>query len=258
MDIIIPSESVELTEGLATIGDGFIEGINISLDDEDTIVSLTFKKGIEFDILSKDRDDEIELVLRKDPNLIDLNKTIVLDPGHGGKDPGAISPNGTKEKDVNLIIGLKTKAQLELLGYNVIMTRTNDTYVDLYERANIANRNNADIFVSIHHNSTLNNSINGLEILYCPRGQGNGKTEDQYPLSQAISKGILGSTGGKDRGIIQRPGLVVIRETNMPAVLVEVGYLSNAADEALIVNDSYQNKVVQGMINGIQSYIDLN
>lgn len=257
MDIIIPSKDTDLIASVASVRDNFIEDIKITKDDEDTIVSITFKRAIVFDILSESRDEEIKLSIKRDPNILYTDKTIVLDPGHGGKDPGAISPNGTKEKDVNLQIGLKTQSLLESLGYDVIMTRTNDTYIDLYERARIANSNNADIFISIHHNSTLNNSINGLEILYCPRGQGAAKVDDQFPLAEAISKGILQSTGGKDRGIIQRPGLVVIRDTSMAAVLVEVGYLSNAADEAQILNNSYQNKVVDGIINGIQNYFEM-
>lgn len=257
MDIIIPSDSVDLIEGIAAINDGFIEDINISKGTDDTKVTIKFRRGIEFDVLSEDRDDKIQLAIRRDPNIKITDKTIVLDPGHGGKDPGAISPNGTKEKDVNLGIALKSESYLNALGYDVIMTRRTDTYVDLYERANIANRNYADIFISIHHNSNLNGSVYGLEILYCPRDSGTAKTEEQYPLAKAINEGIIASTGGKDRGIIQRPGLVVIRETNMSSILVEVGYLSNAVEEGQILNDEYQNKVVQGIISGIQKYFEL-
>ena len=257
MNITIPSEDSDLIEGVELVKDSFIEGIKITKDSRNTVVSITFKRGIVFDILSEKRAEQIQLSIKRDPSIPFTDKTIVVDVGHGGKDPGASSPNGTKEKDVNLQIGLKTQRLLESLGYNVIMTRTEDIFVDLNERANIANRNNADIFVSIHHNSTINNTINGLEILYCPMGKGVGKTQDQYPFAQAISKGILSNTGGADRGIIQRPELAVVRQTKMPAVLVEVGYLSNAAEEANIINDSYQNKVVQGIVNGIQNYFEM-
>lgn len=258
MDITIPSEDTDLAKGITTISDNFIEYIEVAENNDYTIVSITFKRGIEYEVLSDRRAEEIEVVVRRDPNIPYTDKTIVIDAGHGGKDPGAISPNGTREKDVNLQIALKTQSLLESLGYNVIMTRSDDTFVDLYERARIANRNDADIFVSIHHNSTLNKSINGLEILYCPRGQGTAKTEDQYPLADVVRKGIIASTKGADRGVIQRPGLVVIRETNMPAVLVEVGYLSNAQEEARIRDVNYQNLVVQGLVNGIQNYFEMN
>lgn len=254
--VTVPKGSSELEEGFYEIKDRFLEDITITENSDDLMVSFRFKRPVVYNVLSGSRSEEIELSVMRDPNVLFNDITIVLDPGHGGKDPGAISPNGVKEKDVNLILGLKAQAQLEALGYDVIMTRTTDTFVDLYERANIANRNKADIFISIHHNSTLNNGINGLEILYCPRGMGTAKEEDQYPLAEAISKGILSSTKGADRGIIQRPGLVVIRESNMPAVLIEVGYLSNSFDEANIINDAYQNKVVEGIIKGIQNYFE--
>lgn len=256
MTIVIPREDTDLREGYASIGDGFIQDITINENPFDVVITIKFRRAIVYDVLSRSSSDEIDLSLARDPNAVN-DYTIVLDPGHGGKDPGAVSPNGTREKDVNLSIGLKARDKLEALKYDVIMTRTDDTFVNLYERAEIANRNKADIFVSIHHNSTLNSGVNGLEILYCPRGQGANKVDDQYPLAESISKGILQTTKGADRGIIQRPGLVVIRETNMAAVLVEVGYLSNAYDEANIVNDAYQNKVVEGIILGIQNYFEM-
>ncbi|TJX15867.1 AMIN domain-containing protein [Tissierella creatinini] len=256
MKIVIPKEDTQLREGYSPIKDGFMEDIKIAETNDDVIISIKFRKAIVYGVLSDSKAEEIVLSLQKDPNAIN-DYTIVLDPGHGGKDPGAISPNGTKEKDVNLIIGLKTRDKLEALKYDVIMTRTNDTFIDLYERARIANQNNADIFISIHHNSALNNGVRGLEILYCPRGQGTAKVDDQYPLAESISKGIIETTKGNDRGIKQRSDLVVIRNTNMSAVLIEVGYLSNASDEANIVSDAYQNKVVEGIILGIQNYFDM-
>ena len=257
MDITIPSEDSDLVEGLTSLNDNFIKEIRVTKNSYDTIVSIQFKRGIEYDVISDRSAKLIQVAFRRDPNIPYNDKTIVIDAGHGGKDPGAISPNGTQEKSVNLQVALKVQQLLESMGYNVIMTRSDDTFVDLYERANIANRNNADLFVSVHHNSTINNATNGLEILYCPRGSGSGKTQDQYPLAETMSKSILSKTGGVDRGIIQRPGLVVIRESNMPAVLVEVGYLSNNEEEKRIISDAYQNKVAEGIVLGIQNYLDM-
>ncbi len=256
MEIVIPKEDTELRAGYASVKDGFINDITISEISDDIVVTITFRRAIVYDVRSGRSSDKIDISLQKDPNAVN-DYTIVLDPGHGGSDPGAVSPKGTKEKDVNLKIGLKARDALESLKYDVIMTRSDDTFVNLYERANIANRNDADIFLSIHHNSTLNNGVKGLEILYCPRDLGTNKLDDQYPLAEAISKGILKTTNGSDRGIIQRPNLVVIRETNMPAVLVEVGYLSNESDEANIISDAYQNKVVEGMVLGILNYFEM-
>lgn len=257
MFITIPTESTDITEGETIVGDNFINSIKVIENRDETVISINFKRGIEYDILSNKKDDTIEIVTRRDPNIPYNDKTIVIDPGHGGTDPGAISPNGIKEKDVNLPLALKAQISLEALGYDVIMTRSDDTTLALKDRVNIANRNNADIFVSIHHNSTLNSAINGLEVLYCPRDLGDSKMDEQYPLAESVSKAILANTGGIDRGIFQRPKLKVIRETYMPAILVEVGYLSNAEDEARILDGNYQNSVVQGIVNGIQNYFEM-
>lgn len=256
MSVTMPTRSTDIPKGTIEVEDNFVNSIEVTESYENTVVSIRFTKGIEYNLLSSGRDDKIELTARRDPNISVTDKTIVIDSGHGGKDPGAVSPNGTREKDVNLNIALKTQSKLEALGHEVIMTRSGDTNPALSERANIANRNDADVFLSIHHNSAGSSSAYGLEILYCPRGQGNGKTEDQYPLAESISKGIIASTGGRDRGIIKRPDLAVLRQTKMPAVMVEVGYLSNAAEEARILDGSYQDKVVQGIVNGIQNYFD--
>lgn len=257
MEIIIHSDSINLNEGSVSVKDGFVEEIEIIRDREKTKVIVRFRKSVEYEVLSGSRDSEILVSLKRDSNITASDKTIVIDPGHGGKHPGASSPNGILEKDVNLQIGLKAESYLSALGYNVLMTRNKDEYVDNYDRAKFANANYADIYVSIHANSTTNKDIYGLEILYCPMGKGAKKTVDQYPLAKHISEGILASTGVKDRGIFQRPDLIVIREASMPAVLVEVGYLSNAEEEKLITNDEYQLKIVEGIINGIQNYFDM-
>lgn len=257
MEITIPSNSVDLQENSVSVKDGFVEDMQIIRDRNETKVIVRFRKSIEFEVLSRSRDSEILVTLKRDSNITTSDKTIVIDPGHGGYQPGASSPNGVREKDVNLQIGLKAESYLKALGYNVLMTRDKDDYVDNYDRARFANSNYGDIYISIHANSTTNKDVFGLEILYCPMGKGSSKTEDQYPLAKSISEGILASTGAKDRGIFQRPDLIVIREASMPAILVEVGYLSNAAEEKLITNDEYQLKIVEGIINGIQNYFDM-
>lgn len=256
--VTIPASSSDLEVSDISIKDNFIEDISIAENNGDKVVTISFKREIIYNVLSDRSSGEIVLSMKRDPAFVSTDYTIVIDAGHGGKDPGAISPNGTKEKDVNLIIALKTRDLLESLGYNVIMTRTGDTYPGLYERSGMANSNNADIFVSIHHNSIANSEINGLEILYCPRDKGPRKTDEQYPLADAVLKGILSSTGGVDRGIRQRPDIIVTREADMPAILVEVGYLTNAQEEARILNDAHQNKVVSGLVSGIQNYFENN
>ncbi|MBC8586767.1 N-acetylmuramoyl-L-alanine amidase family protein [Paratissierella segnis] len=257
MKITIPTENVELENGYVTIKDGIVDNIEVVKDKEETKVLLSLKSNLEFTVLSDRKDTKVQILLKRDPNSIDINKTIVIDAGHGDTDPGAMSVSGTKEKDINLQIAKKLESQLNALGYNVLMTRTGDQKPSVYDRANFANAANADLFVSIHSNSHTNRDIKGLQVLYCPLFDSKVKTVDQYPFAESIFKAVLESTGAVDKGIIKRKDLPVVRETKMPAVLVEVGFLSNAEEEKLITSDSYQNKIVEGIIKGIQNYIEM-
>lgn len=257
MEIIIPSENIDLENGFVTIKDGLVEDIEVVSNGEDTKVLVRFRIGIEYMVLSDTKDKTIEIQLRRDPSLVDTNKTIVIDAGHGGTATGAISVNGIKEKDINIKISLKLESYLKSLGYNVLMTRTGDQNPGIYERANFANAANADLFVSIHSNSHTNKDIKGLQVLYCPQFDSKVKTIDQYPFAKSVFDAVLASTGAEDKGIIKRADLPVVRETKMPAVLVEVGFLSNSEEEILITNDGYQNKIVEGIVKGIQNYLEM-
>ena len=145
------------------------------------------------------------------------------------------------------------------MGYNTIMTRDDDTFIDLYERPRIANENHADLFISIHANSTgsNNSAINGVEMLYVPQGNSLVKEGDQAPFAKLMLKEVLKATGAHNRGIVQRPKLVVLRETSMPAVLVEAGFLSNAKEEQLLFTESYQDKIVDAMVRAVNKYFDM-
>ena len=109
------------------------------------------------------------------------------------------------------------------------MIRTGDNTVDNFERANIANESMADMYVSIHANSALNPDASGIEVLYYPNDTGAIKYEDQSPFAKSILDGVVRSTGAKNRGIIKRPDLIVLKNTQMSAALVECGFISNAA-----------------------------
>lgn len=257
MEITIPTEDVELEKGFVTIKDGMVEDIEVVKDEDETRVLVRLRSNLEFNVLSDRKDTKVQILLKRDPNSINTNKTIVIDAGHGGSDPGAMSVNGTKEKDINLKIAKKLESQLNALGYNVLMTRTGDQKPSVYDRANFANVANADLFVSVHSNSHNNRDIKGLQVLYCPLFDSKVKTVDQYPFAESVLKAVLESTGAIDKGIIKRKDLPVVRETKMPAVLVEVGFLSNAEEENLITSDNYQNKIVEGIIKGIQNYIEM-
>lgn len=182
------------------------------------------------------------------PNGNDGRKIVVIDPGHGNGDPGAISVTKKKEKDFNLALALKVE-QLLLQEPNiqVIMTRNSDTFPTLQERVSIANNLNANVFVSIHGNSNPASTPSGSQTFYYKRA-------DSKALANVMHKHLMTATGLKDRGVTSG-NLHVIRETKMPAVLLEVGFLSNTYDEALLFTEEFQNNVAKGIVDGIKEYL---
>lgn len=176
---------------------------------------------------------------------------VVLDAGHGGHDPGAVSPNGSKEKDVVLRATLMLKQKLQNAGFKVYLTRERDNYVKLYDRAGIANQLPADIFISIHANAAKNTAANGVETLYAPDTSRNNKA-----LARAIQDQLVDKTNAYDRGIVSRPDLVVTRETQMSAVLVELGFLTNSEEEIRLLSDIYLEKCAESIVDGIIDFME--
>lgn len=176
---------------------------------------------------------------------------IVVDAGHGDHDPGALSPNGVKEKDVVLKASLILKKKLENAGFKVYMTRERDQYVKINDRASIANQLNADLFVSIHANAAGSSSAIGIETLYMPDSKRNNKT-----LATLIQDQLIAYTNNVDRGIKSRSDLGVLRGTKMDAVLVELGFLSNSQDEVRLLSESYLEKCAEAIVEGIIDFVD--
>lgn len=176
-------------------------------------------------------------------------KTIVVDAGHGGSAPGAIY-EGIKEKDLTLAMAKKLEAILLKMGYNVVMTRDTDVYVDLYDRCDIANAVGADLFVSVHCNaSATNRDFAGIFTYYHPSSTRGKK------LAEAIQGPLSKATGGIDRGVL-KADFVVVRETDMCAVLVETGFMTNHDELMNLKDDAYQTKVAQGIANGVTDYLN--
>ena len=158
-----------------------------------------------------------------------------------------------------MLVSHKLNNALKALGYNTVMTMEEDQYLGLYDRPEIANKLNADIFISIHGNAFSNNpTISGIEVLYCPAYSSDMKEEDQHPLAKAVLDALLATTGAKSRGTIKRPNLVVHREAKMPAILVEAGFLTNPEEEKLLFTDEYQNKIVDGIVKGVENYFEID
>ncbi|WP_176461848.1 N-acetylmuramoyl-L-alanine amidase family protein [Anaeromicrobium sediminis] len=180
-------------------------------------------------------------------------KLIVIDAGHGGKDPGAIGPTfKVKEKDAALETSLRLEKLLQEAGFKTYLTRKDDTYVGLYERPKIANGLNADAFVSVHYNAHGNSNIRGVQVLY----NGDDPFRDNKNFARIMQNKMVNVLNAPDKGIVHRPKLVVIRETKMPAVLTEMGFLSNSKEEANIATEAYRQKAAQAMFEGIKAYFD--
>lgn len=221
-------------------------------------------------------------------------KTIVIDPGHGGKDPGAMD-NGVKEKDVNLAVGLELQKALTARGYNVVMTRATDIYLKLQERTDIANNVKADLFVSIHVNALpTRKSMTGFEIyiMALPTDkdamnlakienreyvEGKGMDTENVDRRTEMLLRILGDlqqnnkisestdfaamlynagvrNGLPMRRVAQAP-FFVLRGAGMPAVLLEIGFVTNANESQLLTTPAYQQRIANAMSEGIANYI---
>ncbi len=195
------------------------------------------------------------------------SKTIFLDPGHGGRDSGAFYYN-VAEKDLNMQIYRKLRTKLEELGYKVLTSRDSDVYVDfITERSRMVNKTNSDIFISIHFNATGStySKASGIQTY-------SYSDEPDYPskinkywhnhpdriseskrLAAAIHSSLLAETGAKDAGQLER-SFAVLRETAKPAVLLELGYMDNFTENQQIRDSHYQDKLVAGIVKGIEKY----
>lgn len=192
--------------------------------------------------------------------------TVFLDPGHGGSDPGA-TVGRYHEADLNLNVAKKVQALLLKKGYRVFMSRTADTYVELIERPRMANELTADIFVSIHTNSTASEetTIHGVESYYYEfdpkypskiNGDMHNNSErilKSVTLTNLIQDNIVSYTGAKDRGT-HGDTFAVIREAAMPASLLEMGFINNFSERQSLFKDSYQNQIAKAIADGIHEY----
>lgn len=198
---------------------------------------------------------------------------VVLDAGHGGKDKGAISPRQVEEKRVTLYLTLKVRDILRDKGVKVRLTRDADRYLSLDERCCLAERWNADLFVSIHMNAATSRDANGIETYILPPagspitagGKVAARDRLTYPgnrfdsanmhLGYALQRQMLRATGAADRGV-RRSRFYVIRNVSCPAALVEGGFISNPTEENKIIQKYYRDKLARGIADGILDYLE--
>lgn len=224
---------------------------------------------------------------RRQVTLVEI-KTIVIDPGHGGKDPGAISRRGLKEKDVNLALANVLKEELATLGFEVHLTRSSDVYLSLQQRVRAASSKKADLFISIHANSNKNRKVNGAEVYYLSPKYFDDEAK-VVALTENASLDFNGQFSRKTKAIIwdlistennalsveyanvlvdmfKRLGFkvkpargapfYVLKYASVPSVLVETGYLSNYYEEKLLRSTQYRTQVAQAIALGVKRFND--
>ena len=184
-------------------------------------------------------------------------KIVVLDPGHGGSDSGAIGPTGVREKDVSLSVSLKAQKLLAAAGYHVVMTRTTDIDVaapgvpdgvELQARVD-KSPPNTDIFISVHCNAFSNSGANGVESYYAPANSQGAH------LARLLNEELLRLGGLHNRGV-KSARFYVIRHSKCPASLIELGFITNHREEKLLADEDYQQKLAQAILNAVNRYFN--
>ena len=210
-------------------------------------------------------------------------RTVVIDPGHGGKDPGALSQTWGQEKVVALDVSKTLRDILVEKGYHVQLTRNGDTYLPLRDRTRFATTHNADLFVSIHANASTNTSVSGVETYYLALASDESaqrtaaqenigaqynieeldalvtkilkesKSRESRHLAESVQEQLVRATGAKNRGVKHAPFVVLIG-TKVPAILVEVGFITHAPEAQKVVTEAYQRQIAGAIARGIEKY----
>ncbi len=278
------AEQLTLVSILAPNGIVQTAGVDIGAG---TAIRLVFRRPTLVQVQSKPGALVVMMWPRPDHKI----DRIVIDPGHGGKDPGAVGAGGTLEKHIVLDVSMRLKAKLEEQGYEVLLTRTEDRYVPLSDRSQFANDSEAGLFVSVHANASENRSACGfetyflseaktdwertvaarenaplklemsdtarladeLELILVDLAQNEFLTEASG-LAECIQEQAVPCARVMDRGVRQA-NFFVLRNNYMPAVLVEVGFISNRSEEKLLRNSAHREKLASGISQGILDFI---
>ena len=255
------------------------------------VVSVSDEQIIDDSYTIIDDTETFKDIIPKEKEIVQNAKVIVLDAGHGGHDPGAVGPRGTKEKDINLAIVLQLEKVFKKdKNYKVILTRDDDTFIPLVERANIANKNKADLFISVHCNANLNRNASGFEVYFLSEHASdqeaistetlensvvaledkadekktvlqnmlwsmvvNEYINESSELSSFISAEASGRLKVPNRGLKQA-NFYVLRGTQMPSVLVETSYISNYTEESKLNTGSFQKSAADSIYEGVKKY----
>jgi len=211
-------------------------------------IVLDLSQAWGYEVIPNADEGRLVIFLKKPQVPVKKAYTVVLDAGHGGSDPGAQSVTGRWEKEFNLSVVKKVRDLLRDDPHiNLILTREEDSYPTLDDRVNLANGLSADLFLSVHGNS-YKPDINGTETYY--------NRSDSLAFAKLLHRNAVAATGFKDNNV-RKANYKVIRDTTMPAVLLEVGYLSNKSEEKQLYSDALQNKVAAAIAASIREYFKL-
>lgn len=226
---------------------------------EDPVKTDTNDLELEEGNIGKTPKEKIEDV---EPKVESKGITIIVDPGHGGIDPGKVGVNGSLEKEINLSIALKLTQELESNGYDVIMTRTDDNglylegdsnkkVADLRKRVEIVNNSDATVAISIHQNSFTQESSKGAQVFYF------GNSEESKKFALIMQDQLKESLqDGNRREAKADNSYYLLKNTNCPIIIVECGFLSNYNEANLLIEESYQEKLAKAIYLGLDTYIE--
>jgi len=250
--ITFPTINADLGTGVFLINDNVINSIEVTANTVKKTTSVTFntKKKYVYNIItatSNGLPTDTTVTILEPHTLAD--KLVVIDAGHGGYDPGAVS-GSIYESNINLDIANRLNALLKAKGVKTYMIREDDTFVGLYERAYIANTLTASLFLCIHNNASESTSAHGTETYYTSRSS-TGYNISSFNFSKIIQNSLISRLKSYDRGSILRPNLVVLKATKMPAVLTEIGFISNAVDRANLCSATYKQNAAQALCDGV-------
>ena len=251
VDVILPENLEDIYGyGTYTIGGETIQSIQVSSKGDKTTFRFNQNRISEYKITEEKDRYVIQVINPKEV----YDKVLLLDAGHGGKDPGT-SGNGLVEKNVALSLTLKIAEELEGTDIKIYLTRDSDVYPENNTRARTANQI-ADMMVSIHMNAAENTLVNGTETLYQVHANDDADMLTSKKLAELIQSSIISATGNTSRGVKQRTDLLILNGTTVPAVIVETVFLSNVGDALKISQKDYQETVAEAIAEAIEEAFD--
>lgn len=246
--VTFPTGKADLGNGIMKIEDQYLKSVEVITNAQEGTTSLIFNGTGKNTYLAYTRSGSGITSITVIKAALQNQRIVVIDPGHGGKATGAIYKD-LYEKDLNLDIAKRLNALLKKKGVKTYMLRDDDSDIANYERAYIANKLNAKLYLSIHNNAMDDKNFRGTMTLYCPTNINSNFTGKTF--ANIIQKEILGTLKTVDRKVKRRPDLIVLKATNMPAALAEIAFMTNKADRGNLQNVAFRQKAAQALCNSV-------